>query len=81
MTRRAIFLPIENRNRSDEMNDQKLKRRITPAERAALRVFRQVNTEKPVSEHEKAQKAFHENRERLKALRLAREAAEKAKRT
>jgi len=81
MTRRAIFLPIENRNRSDEMNDQKLKRRITPAERAALRVFRQVNTEKPVSEHEKAQKAFHENRERLKALRLAREAAEKAKGT
>jgi hypothetical protein len=61
------------------MNDQKLKRRVTPAEREALKVFRQVNTEKPVSEHEKTQKAFHENRERLKALRLAREAAEKAK--
>jgi hypothetical protein len=54
------------------MNDQKLKRRVTPAEREALKVFRQVKTEKPVSEHEKAQKAFHENRERLKALRLAR---------
>jgi hypothetical protein len=46
-----------------------------------MKVFRQVNAEKPVSEHEKAQKAFHENRERLKALRLAREAAEKAKGT
>ena len=63
------------------MNDQKLKRRVTPAEREALKVFRQVNAEKPVSEQEKAQKAFHENRERLKSLRLAREAAEKAKGT
>ena len=63
------------------MNDQELKRRVTPAEQEALKVFRQVKTEKPVSEHEKAQKAFHENRERLKALRLAREAAEKAKAT
>jgi hypothetical protein len=69
-------------HRSDEMNDQKLKRRVTtPAEREALKVFGQVKTEKAVSEHEKAQKAFDENRERLKALRLAREAAEKAKRT
>jgi hypothetical protein len=63
------------------MNDQQLKRRVTPAEREALKVFRQVNTEKSVSEHEKAQKAFHENRERLRASRLAREATEKAKRT
>jgi hypothetical protein len=63
------------------MNDQRLKRRATPAEREALKVFGQVKTEKPVSEHERAQKAFHENRERLKALRLAREAAEKEKRT
>ena len=80
MNRRAIFLAIENRRRSDEMNDQKLKRRVTTsAEREALKVFGPVKTEKAVSEHEKAQKAFHENRERLKALRLAREAAEKAK--
>jgi len=68
--------------RSDEMNDQTLKRRVTTsAEREALKVFGQVKTEKAVSEHEKAQKAFHENRERLKALRLAREAAERAKAT
>jgi hypothetical protein len=63
------------------MNDQKPKRRVTPAEREALKVFGQVKTEKAVSEHEKAQTAFHENRERLKSLRLAREAAEKVKRT
>jgi hypothetical protein len=29
-----------------------------------------------MTEHERAQKAFQENRERLKALRLAREAEE-----
>ena len=64
------------------MNDQKFERGIArPAEREALRVFRPVVAEKTVTEHEKAQKAFHENRERLKALRLAREAAEKAKAT
>jgi len=64
------------------MNDQKLKRRVaTPAEREALKVFGPVKTEKAVSEHEKAQRAFYENRERLKALRLGREAAEKAKGT
>jgi hypothetical protein len=63
------------------MNDQKLKRRVTPAEREVLKVFGQVKTEKAVSEHKKAQKAFHENRERLRALRLAREAAEEAKGT
>jgi hypothetical protein len=79
MTRRAIFLPIENRKRSDEMNDRTLKRRVTtPAEREALKVFRPVVAERTVTEHEKAQKAFYENRERLKALRLEREAAEKA---
>jgi hypothetical protein len=64
------------------MNHQKVERGITrPAEREALKVFRQVGVEKAMSEHEKAQTAFHENRERLKALRLAREAAGKAKGT
>ncbi|MGY4497036.1 hypothetical protein ACVWYH_000963 [Bradyrhizobium sp. GM24.11] len=62
------------------MINQKVKQRITtPAEREALKVFGPIKTEKAVSEHEKAQQAFHENRERLKALRLAREAAEKGK--
>ena len=81
MTLRYLSAHRESQ-RSDEMNDQKLKRRVTtPAEREVLKVFGQVKTEKAVSEHEKAQKAFYENRERLKALRLAREATEKAKGT
>ena len=79
----ARYLSVHRESQqSDGMNDQELKRRVTtPAEREALKIFGQVKTEKVVSEHEKAQKAFHENRERLKALRLAREAVEKAKRT
>jgi hypothetical protein len=48
---------------------------ITNAEREARRVFRQVDAEKAGTEYETAQQAFHANRERLKAERLAREAA------
>jgi hypothetical protein len=47
--------------------------------RAARKAFRQVDAVKAMTEHEIAQKAFSNNRERLKAERLAREAAEKAK--
>ncbi len=58
---------------------------ITKAEREARTVFRKVDAEKAMTEHEIAQKAFSANREQLKAERLAREAtgtrvaAEKAK--
>jgi hypothetical protein len=48
---------------------------ITKAERDARKAFRQVDAEKAMTEHEVAQKAFSDNRERLKAERLAREAA------
>jgi hypothetical protein len=48
---------------------------MTTAERNAREAFRQVDADKAMTEHEKAQKAFHKNRERLKAERLAREAA------
>jgi hypothetical protein len=48
---------------------------MTTAERNARKAFRQIDAEKAMSEHEKAQRAFHKNRERLKAERLAREAA------
>lgn len=47
----------------------------TKAEREARKAFRQVDTKKAMTEHETAQKAFSNNRERLKAERLAREAA------
>jgi hypothetical protein len=52
---------------------------LTKAERDARKAFRQVDAEKALSEHEVEQKAFSANRERLKAERLAREAAAKKK--
>ena len=47
---------------------------ITKVERDAHKAFRQVDAKKAMTEHEIVQKAFHANRERLKAERLAREA-------
>jgi hypothetical protein len=56
-------------------DDQTFERKvITPAEREARKVFRAAEAKKALSDHEKAQKAFDENRERLKTERLAREA-------
>jgi hypothetical protein len=57
------------------MSDQTYGRKTpTAAEREARKVFRQAEAKVAMSDHERAQKAFHENRERLKAERLAREA-------
>ena len=50
-------------------------KQITKAEREARKAFRQVDAATAMSEHEIAQAAFSKNRERLKAERLAREAA------
>ena len=50
-----------------------LERRPTVAELEARKLFKPA--EAAISDHEKAQRAFHQNRERLKAERLAREAA------
>jgi hypothetical protein len=55
------------------MSDTFERKVITPAEREARKVFREVEAAKAMTEHERAQRVFHENRERLKALRLARE--------
>jgi hypothetical protein len=49
------------------------KKVVTPAEREARKAFKEGDAAKAMTEHDRAQKAFHENRERLKALRLARE--------
>jgi hypothetical protein len=63
---------IGERKMSDyQTTERKL---MTPAEREARKVFAAAEAKKALSEHEKTQKAFHENRERLKAERLAREA-------
>lgn len=47
----------------------------TKAQREAQKAFRQVAANKAMTEHETAQKAFSDNRERLKAERLVREAS------
>jgi hypothetical protein len=49
-------------------------KRPTQAEREARKVFAAQKAEKALSDYEASQRAFHENRERLKAERLAREA-------
>ncbi|MGY4314915.1 hypothetical protein [Bradyrhizobium sp. JR3.5] len=56
------------------------RRAPTAAEREARKVFRQAEAKKALTEYAKSQKALHDNRERLKAERLARE-AEAANRT
>jgi hypothetical protein len=55
------------------MSDTFDRKVITPAEREARKAFKEADAAKAMTEHDRAQKAFHENRERLKALRLARE--------
>jgi hypothetical protein len=47
---------------------------LTSEERKARDALRRAEAEQAMREHEAAQKAFYENRERLRAARLAREA-------
>jgi hypothetical protein len=54
-----------------------MRQETTPAEREARKAFREVRND--MTDYERAQKSFHENRERLKAERLAREAEAKAR--
>ena len=58
------------------MSDSFERKVISPAEREARKAFKEADAVKALTEHERAQKTFHENRERLKALRLARAAAQ-----
>jgi hypothetical protein len=53
--------------------------RLTPEERKAKDAERRLDAEQALREHQLAQEAFHKNRERLKAERLAREALLKKK--
>ena len=55
------------------------RRETSPAEREAHKAFREVIPGKATTDYAKAQKSLHENRERLKAERLAREAEAKAR--
>lgn len=45
----------------------------TPAQHEANKAFKPLDAEKTITEQDRAQKAFRENHERLKAERLARE--------
>jgi hypothetical protein len=67
-------LILHNGIRKYEMSDNFERKVISPAEREARKAFKEVDTAKVLTEQERAQKAFQENRERLRALRLAREA-------
>jgi hypothetical protein len=55
------------------MNDRE-RRAPAAVEREARKIFRKAEAKEALTDHAKAQKAFHDNRERLKAERLAREA-------
>lgn len=46
--------------------------------REANRAFKPVEPKKPMTDYAKAQQSLQENRERLKAERLAREAAQRS---
>ncbi len=72
-TKRKDRLRPEERAMSNRRSEDR--RVLTAAEREARKVFRDADAKVPVSEYERAQQAFHANRERLKAERLAREAA------
>jgi len=47
---------------------------LTPEERRLREVQRRSDAELAMKEHQEARRAFFENRDRLRALRLAREA-------
>ena len=52
------------------------KKQNDPPDSPARAAFRSVDAQRSLTEYEKEQRALHKNRERLKAERLAREAAE-----
>jgi hypothetical protein len=56
----------------DNLSDR-TPRILTPEQRRARDAARKADAEQAMREHEAAQRAFHANRERLKAERLARE--------
>ncbi len=51
------------------------KKQSDPPDLPARAAFRSVDGQRALTEYEKEQRALHKNRERLKAERLAREAA------
>lgn len=58
-----------------DMSDTNEPKRLTKEQRETRKAVREAEAKKVMAEHERKQKAFNENRERLRAERLAREAA------
>lgn len=67
---RYLSMPYDNTDRQPRV--------LTPEERRARDATRRADAEQAMREHEAAQRAFYANRERLRAERLAREAATKS---
>ena len=67
------------KEQQDVIDSKKPGSEITAARKRANEAFKGMVEVKPPSDGEIAKKAFDENRERLKRLRLAREAAEEKK--
>jgi hypothetical protein len=59
------------------MYDSSVRQPLTADQRRAREAERRANAEQAMREHQLAQKAFYDNRERLRAERLAREASGK----
>jgi hypothetical protein len=59
------------------MYDSSVHQPLTVDQRRAREAERRANAEQAMREHQLAQKAFYDNRERLRAARLAREASGK----
>ena len=57
------------------MNDEKKDQAAARAEREALKAFRKLDAIQALTEHERSERAFGENRERLRTERIARETA------
>ena len=64
---------LPRRKRYLAMTDE-TRQPLTPEQRKARDAQRRADAEQAMREHEAAQKAFYENRDRLRAARLAREA-------
>lgn len=54
-----------------------IRNEVNTRRREANKAFKAIDPEKPMTDYAKAAQSFHANRERLKAERLAREAAVK----
>jgi hypothetical protein len=69
-----LTMPAPFPSKEEEMSGYPHERKVpTAAQREAHKAFKEADAKVAMSEYERTQQAFHANRERLKAERLARE--------